>query len=52
MDSRIFALLIVATTLEAFGDAIARLGINEAAWVPRCGLFLAGAFCCLAMVSH
>jgi hypothetical protein len=44
MDPRIFAFLIIATTLEAFGDAIVRLGINEAAWEPRCALFLAGAF--------
>ncbi len=44
MDPRIFAFLIIATTLEAFGDAIVRMGINESAWAPRCGLFLAGAF--------
>ena len=41
---RIFAFLIIATMLEAFGDAIVRLGINEAACMPRCALFLAGAF--------
>ena len=43
MDPRIFGFLIIARTLEAVGDAIVRFGINEAAWVPRCALFLAGA---------
>ena len=44
MDPRIFGFLIIATMLEAVGDAIVRVGINEVAWVPRCALFLAGAF--------
>jgi small multidrug resistance family-3 protein len=43
MDARIFLFLIIATTLETFGDAIVRIGLGEAAWLPRSGLFLAGA---------
>jgi hypothetical protein len=43
MDIRIFLFLIVATTLETFGDAIVRIGIGQTAWLPRSGLFLAGA---------
>src|SRR5271170_5540584 len=43
MDVRIFLFLIVATTLETFGDAIVRIGIGQTAWLPRSGLFLAGA---------
>jgi len=43
MDVRIFLFLILATLLEAFGDAIVRIGIGQAAWLPRGGLFLAGA---------
>jgi hypothetical protein len=43
MDIRIFLFLILATTLETFGDAIVRIGIGRAAWLPRSGLFLAGA---------
>jgi hypothetical protein len=43
MDFKIFLFLIAATTLEAFGDAIVRMGIGQAAWLPRSGLFLAGA---------
>jgi small multidrug resistance family-3 protein len=35
--------LIIATTLETFGDAIVRIGLGQAAWLPRSGLFLAGA---------
>jgi len=36
--------VIVATTLEATGDAVVRLGIARDAWRPRLLLFLAGAF--------
>lgn len=43
MDIRIFLFLIVATTLETFGDAIVRIGIGQTAWLPRGALFLAGA---------
>ena len=43
MDPKIFLFLIVATTLETFGDAIVRMAIGQAAWVPRTGLFLVGA---------
>src|SRR5580704_4926054 len=43
MDVRIFLFLIVATSLETFGDAIVRIGIGQTAWLPRSGLFLAGA---------
>ena len=38
----IFGLLILATTLEASGDAIVRMGLGQAAWGARLGLFLAG----------
>ena len=43
MDVRIFLFLILATSLETFGDAIVRIGIGHTAWLPRSGLFLAGA---------
>jgi hypothetical protein len=43
MDFKIFLFLIGAASLEAFGDAIVRLGIGQTAWLPRGGLFLAGA---------
>jgi hypothetical protein len=43
MDVRIFLFLIAATALETFGDAIVRIGIGQTAWLPRSGLFLAGA---------
>jgi small multidrug resistance family-3 protein len=43
MDIRIFLFLILATTLETFGDAIVRIGIGQTAWLPRGALFLAGA---------
>jgi len=43
MDIRIFLYLIIATTLETFGDAIVRIGIGQTAWLPRGGLFAAGA---------
>ena len=39
----VLAFLIVATTLEASGDAIVRIGLNEQALVPRVILFLIGA---------
>src|ERR1700761_1849107 len=39
----VLGFLIVATTLEASGDAVVRLGLGEGAFVPRVGLFLAGA---------
>jgi hypothetical protein len=35
--------LIVATALEATGDAVVRMGIAQHAWALRCLLFLAGA---------
>ena len=43
MDFRIILFLIAATVLEAFGDAVVRLGIGQTAWLPRSALFLAGA---------
>jgi small multidrug resistance family-3 protein len=43
MDVRIFLFLILATSLETFGDAIVRIGLGQTAWLPRGGLFLAGA---------
>jgi hypothetical protein len=43
MDVKIFLFLIAATSLETFGDAIVRIGIGQNAWLPRSGLFLAGA---------
>ena len=43
MDARIFLFLIIATSLETFGDAIVRIGLGQASWLPRSGLFLAGA---------
>ena len=39
----IFGFLILATTVEASGDAIVRMGLNEQALVPRLILFLFGA---------
>jgi len=39
----ILSFLIVATTVEASGDAIVRMGLNEQALVPRIVLFLIGA---------
>jgi len=39
----ILSFLIVATTVEASGDAIVRMGLNEPALVPRIVLFLIGA---------
>ncbi|WP_298261956.1 hypothetical protein [Bradyrhizobium sp.] len=43
MDIKVFLFVIVATVLEAFGDAIVRIGIGQSAWLPRGALFLAGA---------
>src|ERR1700744_4324110 len=43
MDVRVFLFLLVATSLETFGDAIVRIGIGQTAWLHRGGLFLAGA---------
>jgi hypothetical protein len=39
----LWGFLIVATALEATGDAIVRMGINQNAWLPRSLLFVAGA---------
>jgi hypothetical protein len=35
--------LVVATSFEAVGDAIVRMGIAQNSWLPRCLLFAAGA---------
>jgi hypothetical protein len=43
MNFKVFLLLLAATTLEVFGDAVVRIGIGQTAWLPRGGLFLAGA---------
>jgi hypothetical protein len=43
MNLKIFLLLVAATTLETFGDAVVRIGIGQTAWLPRSALFLAGA---------
>jgi hypothetical protein len=43
MDVRIFLFLMLATSLETFGDAIVRIGIGQTAWLPRSALFLGGA---------
>jgi small multidrug resistance family-3 protein len=39
----VMGFLVVATTLEAFGDAIVRMGLSQHHGVPRALLFLAGA---------
>jgi hypothetical protein len=39
----ILGFLILATTLEASGDAVVRLGLGQQAWAARLGLFLPGA---------
>jgi hypothetical protein len=39
----VLGFLIIATTLEATGDAIVRMGIGQQAWGVRCALFLIGA---------
>jgi small multidrug resistance family-3 protein len=38
----ILGFLIVATILEAVGDAIVRIGLHEQSLLPRVGLFLTG----------
>lgn len=43
MNGRILLFLIVATSLETFGDAIVRIGIGQTAWLPRSALFVGGA---------
>ena len=43
MNVRIFLFLVLATSLETFGDAIVRIGIGQTAWLPRSALFLGGA---------
>jgi small multidrug resistance family-3 protein len=39
----VWAFLIIATTLEASGDAIVRIGLRQNNFPPRALLFLAGA---------
>src|SRR5450759_993155 len=39
----VLGFLIVATTLEAFGDAIVRMGLTQHSGVQRASLFFAGA---------
>ena len=39
----VLGFLILATTLEATGDAVVRIGIGHHAWPARCLLFLGGA---------
>jgi len=39
----VLGILIVATSLEATGDAVVRMGIAQNAWVPRSLLFMGGA---------
>ncbi len=43
MIPSIFVFLIVATTLEACGDAMVRLGLRQGAFPLRVALFLVGA---------
>jgi hypothetical protein len=38
----VLGFLIIATVLEAAGDAVVRIGLREQAMLPRIGLFLAG----------
>ncbi|MGH6823296.1 MAG: hypothetical protein ACREC4_07375 [Methylocella sp.] len=40
----VLGVLIVATSLEATGDAVVRMGIAQNAWGPRSLLFLGGTF--------
>ncbi len=40
----IFGFLVVATVLEASGDALVRLGLGHSAMAARVGLFAAGGF--------
>jgi hypothetical protein len=44
MNLKIVLFLIAAASLEAFGDAVVRMGIGQTPWLPRSALFLAGAF--------
>jgi hypothetical protein len=39
----IFMYVVIATVLEAFGDAIVRQGITQNSWLTRGPLFVAGA---------
>ena len=39
----VLGFLIVATTFEATGDAVVRMGLHEHAMLPRAALFLTGA---------
>ena len=39
----VLGFLIVATTLEASGDAVVRMGLAPHAWLVRCLIFLGGA---------
>jgi small multidrug resistance family-3 protein len=39
----VLAFLVIATTLESFGDATVRLGLNQHSLALRVSLFLAGA---------
>ena len=43
VNAKVVLFLIVATTFETLGDAIVRIGIGQSAWLPRGGLFAAGA---------
>jgi hypothetical protein len=38
----VLGFLVIATSLEATGDAIVRMGIAQNAWTPRCLLFVVG----------
>jgi len=38
----LFGFLLIATSLEACGDAIVRMGLAQGAWVPRLLLFAGG----------
>jgi hypothetical protein len=37
MNVKIFLFLIAAASLEAFGDAVVRMGLGQTAWLPRSG---------------
>lgn len=43
MRFTILGFLVIATTLEAFGDAVVRVGLKQQSAVPRGLLFLGGA---------
>jgi small multidrug resistance family-3 protein len=38
----VFGFLVIATSLEASGDAVMRMGLAPRAWPVRCLMFLAG----------